>query len=138
MQKNRFHELTVISRYDLWRNCSSISPSLPRFLIFHPWFLHQKCGANLRNGWLRMYKHSNWKYFPPDEEILNIGFVFMQNSCWNPNVLLTCTMSYRVAHNNKRPENSTVGYYVLDVYALIWNMFKMRMQYLYGQLAKDF
>ena len=88
MQKNRFCELTVISRFDLWRNCPSKSPFLPRFLIFRPWFLHQKCGANLKNGWLRMYKHSNWKYFPSDKEILKIRCDFMQNSCVKPKRLV--------------------------------------------------
>ena len=88
MQKNRFCELTVISRFDMWRNCSSKSPFFPRFLTFCPWFLHQECSANLKNGWLCVHKQRTWNYFPPHEEILNVRFNFMQNSCMNPKRLV--------------------------------------------------
>ena len=101
MQKNRFCELTVISRFDLWRNCSSKSPFLPRFLIFRPWFLHQECGANLKNGWLCVHKHSTWNYFPSDEEILNIRSVFMQKSRVKPKRLVD---SHHVVSGLVNPE----------------------------------
>ena len=61
---------------------------LPRFLTFRPWFLHQECSANLKNGWLCVHKHCTWNYFPPDEEISNFRFVLGQNSCVKPKRLV--------------------------------------------------
>jgi len=104
MQKNRFCELKIISRFDLRRNCLSKSPFLPRFPIFRPWFLPQECGANLKNGWLRLHKHSTWDYFPSDAEILNIKSVFMQNSCVKPKRLVNLhhVVKYRAIYSSVR------------------------------------
>ena len=84
MQKNQFYELTVISRFDLWKNCSPKSPFSPRFFIFRPCFLHREYGANLKTGWLPMHKDGTWNYFPSDKKNFDIRFVFMQHSCMKP------------------------------------------------------